>query len=192
MSQDTLVVDAQPQDGDVDSSPEDTQGQAPDSTPQDGDENEKVKRANAEAAKYRREVRELQEALRKREEADLSELEKANKRAQEAEARAEAAEQRARERLLEVAVTQAATKLKFRDPEDALSMIRTRVELDDDGQPQNVEPLLKDLLKEKPYLASATEGLDGSGGRKADRDDSDVTPGIGRIRRAYAETAGAR
>ena len=43
-------------------------------------------------------------------------------------------------------------KLNIVDPEAAFTLIRDRIEYDDSGTPKNVDELLRDLVKAKPYL----------------------------------------
>src|SRR5262249_34306182 len=58
-------------------------------------------------------------------------------------------------RLVERDLTDAARKLGIVDPLVAASLIKDKLEFDDDGSPSNAEPLLRALVKDKPYLASA-------------------------------------
>lgn len=105
------------------------------------------------------------EALRTRlkavDEEKLSETERLASRAQEATEKLSAAEQRAADLALQMSVERAARKLNFIDEDDAYRLIdRKAVEMDDDGDPKNVEKLLTDLAKAKPHLVKA-EGDDG-------------------------------
>lgn len=102
------------------------------------------------------------DALRKRvqeiEDKDKSEVERQASRAQEAQAKLTAAEQRAADLMLQMSVERAARKLGFIDEDDAFRLLdRKAVTLDDDGEPTNVDALLKDLAKAKPHLIAADD-----------------------------------
>lgn len=125
-------------------------------------EKERAARRDAEA-----QARTAKEELTKLQNAQLSEAEKQTKRLTDLE-RAQTDWTRERsELLLSTAVERQATKLGFADPADAMNLLRrTDIEFETDGTPKNVEKLLKDLIKAKPYLAGAgTPGADlGSSG----------------------------
>lgn len=105
-----------------------------------------------------------QARLREIDDASKSETERLASKAQEAEAKLTAAEQRAADLALQMAVERAARKLGFIDEDDAYRLIdRKAVELDDDGEPKNVDALLKDLAKAKPHLIAAEDGKANSG-----------------------------
>lgn len=92
--------------------------------------------------------------------------------------------QRSRDRIDLVTIRHAA-KLGFRDPDDALAHIARRidaVQIDNEGQPTNVDALLADLLKEKPYLASVQGSADG--GQRGDS--SEKPPSMNELLRAAA------
>lgn len=83
------------------------------------------------------------------------------------------------EMLLANTVERQASKLGFADPADALAMLdRTSIETGDDGRPANVDTLLSDLAKSKPYLLArrVTGSADASG--------SAVQPGLPTFTRA--------
>lgn len=94
--------------------------------------------------------------LKEIDDASKSETERLASKATEAEQKLAAAEQKAADLALQITVERAAGKLGFHDPDDAYRLIdRRAVELDGDGQPTNVEALLKDLAKVKPHLVKA-------------------------------------
>lgn len=104
----------------------------------------KAARTELEAAKAR---------LKEIEDKDKSETEKLAAKATEASEKLTAAEQRAQSLAIRLAVERAARKLEFIDEDDAFRLIDHRaVEMDDNGDPTNVEALLKDLAKAKPHL----------------------------------------
>lgn len=119
-------------------------------------------KARAEAAKYRRQLREtekrmqeLEAAEKARADAELSEAEKAARRAQELEAELEATRSRVRESLTEAAVTAAAARLGYADARDAVALMpRGELEYGDDGKPDPaaIDTALKALLAERPHL----------------------------------------
>ncbi len=93
--------------------------------------------------------------LKKLQDAQLSESEKRDKRLAELEREREDWTRERQGIVLERAVERTATKLGFADPADALSLItRSAIEFETDGQPKNLDKLLGDLLKAKPYLAA--------------------------------------
>ena len=99
------------------------------------------------------------------EDKDKSETERLAGQAQDASEKLAAAERRAADLALRLTVERTATKLGFHDPDDAFRLLdRKAVAMDDDGDPTNVETLLKDLAKAKPHLVKA-DGAD----KKADR-----------------------
>lgn len=105
----------------------------------------------------RRQVQEFQQQ-------GLSEQQRAQAAAQAAEARAQAAEERVQRLALNLAVAEAASALKFRNPALASRLIDpSAVEWDGDT-PRNIKDLLKRELQNDPYLAQ-TGGGGGDGGQ---------------------------
>lgn len=88
-------------------------------------------------------------------------------------------------------VTAVATRLGFRNPTIASQL----VSLPEDVEPEDeraVERALKALAKREPYLVAEKRPQkpsvgEGEGGRRNGQDDVEVTPGLGRLRRAYAK-----
>lgn len=116
-------------------------------------------RAAARAAEERAAAAEAR--LKEKDEADLSELERAQNRATEAEAAAESARQTARSTALRYEVAVATNKLNFHDADTAFRLLdESAVQWDEaSGTPTNVEALLKALAKERPFLVkSKAEG----------------------------------
>jgi deoxyribodipyrimidine photolyase len=114
-----------------------------------------------EARKLRQEAHSLRQRLaaadrkvQEHEDAKLSEQDRLQKRATELEAavqQAQAAERTLRTRL---AVERAAHGLRFVDVADAYALLdQGAIEYGEDGEPKNVDTLLKALVKAKPYLA---------------------------------------
>lgn len=114
--------------------------------------------AAARAAEQRAAAAEA--ALKDKNDAELSELERAQARAAEAEAAAEAAQASAKETALRYEVQVQANKLNLHDADTAYRLIDAAdVTWGDDNRPTNVEALMKALVKERPFLArSKAEG----------------------------------
>jgi len=70
---------------------------------------------------------------------------------------------------LEVAVSAQANRLNIIDAEAAVKLLdRSKLELDEEGNPKNVEDVLRDLIKERPYLApKAPTSVPSPGGTNA-------------------------
>lgn len=96
-----------------------------------------------------------EDALKRMQEASLSDSEKRDKRLAELE-RQEANWQRERQDLLlRNAVQAQAVRLGFLDPTDAYGLLdRSAIEFEDDGAPKNLDSVLATLLKAKPHLAA--------------------------------------
>lgn len=93
--------------------------------------------------------------LQEQEDAKLGEQERATKRAEEAERKAAAAEERVKVLGLRSQVERAARKLNIVDEDAAYRLLDlSSVEYNGD-EPTNVEALLKELVKAKPYLVAA-------------------------------------
>jgi hypothetical protein len=112
--------------------------------------------SNREAAKYRTEARKLTDAIKAAEDAKLPEQERLQRRLAELEAAHTEHERERAEWTTQAAVTKAALRLGFQDPVDAYALLdRAAVDRDESGVPRNVDKLLTDLLRAKPYLGGA-------------------------------------
>lgn len=119
-------------------------------------ERQAAQAAKRDAAAKAKELEAAQAKIREHEDAQKSELDRANERAQQAEERLQAAERKARDTALRFEVARAAMAKNFADPDDAYRMVDwSAVEFDDQGRPQGVEPLIDQLVKDKPYLLKA-------------------------------------
>jgi hypothetical protein len=95
----------------------------------------------------------------KLQEANKSELEKAQARADKAEEAAKTATARAQETALKSAVIAEAARRQVVDPDAAFALLdRSTLKLDGDGSPTNIAEAMDQLLTAKPYLAAATGG----------------------------------
>lgn len=125
---------------------------------------EYVRKLRAEAAEYRKRLRELEGKVKADEEAKMTEQERLQKRLAELE-RAQADWERERQEImLQRHIENAAVKLGIIDAEAAWKLIDLKeVDFDDDGKPKNVEALLKALIQKKPYLANNLARSAGAG-----------------------------
>jgi hypothetical protein len=109
-----------------------------------------VKELRAAAAANRKEAKALKAQVEAYEAEKLTELEKIAKERDAATARADESENRARELALGQLVFTKATE--FQNPIDALKFGRELLELDDAGNPTNMDEMLAAVLEERPYL----------------------------------------
>lgn len=123
--------------------------------------------ANREAAKYRTELKRLQDAQKAADDAKLSDQERLTRERDEFKARLEAAEAHAKTASLRSHVVTAASRLGFADADDAMRFLDAdAVEWKDDA-PVNVGKLLDDVIKSKPYLrATRTQPPDHGAGQR--------------------------
>jgi len=114
---------------------------------------EYVRKLRAEAAEYRKRLRELESKVKADEEAKLTEQEKLQKRLAELERKEAEYKQILQARTLEYEVKLQASKLGVVDPDAAYRLLDLKqIEFDDDGRPVNLERVLKELVAQKPYL----------------------------------------
>lgn len=122
-----------------------------------------LKKVRSEAAAHRRKLRDFEEQAKKREEAELTELELARKRAEDAEAaltKAEAA-RRAASLKADFSTVAMAQGLNPKATQAALSL--AQITFDDNGNPLNVTEAIDALKAEHGYLfASPTPPPPGS------------------------------
>lgn len=97
---------------------------------------------------YEKAEKEAAEAKKAAEEAQLSEIERIKKQHTEAEARIKQYQQQ----LVMAQVKLAAKDKNIVDPDLAALAIQDKLELDENGLPTNLEKVLDDLVKNKPYL----------------------------------------
>jgi hypothetical protein len=114
----------------------------------------------AEAVKAERAVRadrqKLIDAAKAAEDAKLPEQERLQRRLAELEAAHVEHERERSEWTTQAAVTKTAMRLGYQDPADAYSLLdRAAVDRDENGVPRNLDKLLADLLRAKPYLGGA-------------------------------------
>ena len=120
--------------------------------------------AKREAAAARKERDALKAEKDQRDQADLTETQRAAAERDRYKEQAETLSEKYARLQLEREIERTAGKLGFADVEDAtayLTLHASEIERDDDGAPTNIEKLLKALLERKPHLKS---GGDGKGG----------------------------
>lgn len=172
MPEDTTTVE--PQAGDTGSNPQpqagntSTEPQAGESQTNDTISLEEAKKLRSEAASLRQRLRnaetkakEFDDLKAQIESEKLSEKEKLDKKLADLQAERDAALRERQELRVSNAVSLAATRLNFNDPEDGMRYIKM-ADLDDDLS--NVGDLLKQVLKERPYLAGKAGTTQTSGG----------------------------
>lgn len=127
-----------------------------------------------ENAQHRTENKTLKEFKEKVDVSTQTETEKLQNQSKQATEKLTATEQALRTERTERAIEKAARKLNIVDEEAALAFIGSKVEYDEAGKPTNVETLLGDLVKAKPYLISqANSGSAGNPGRQRDEATAD-------------------
>jgi hypothetical protein len=112
-----------------------------------------VRKLRAEAAEYRKRLRDLESKVRADEEAKMTEQEKLQKRLVELERKEIEYQQSLQARALEYEVKLQAAQLGIVDAEAAYKLINlAEIEFDDSGKPVNVDRVLRELISTKPYL----------------------------------------
>jgi hypothetical protein len=115
-----------------------------------------IRALRKEAASYRKKVEDYENANR-------TDLEKRDLAVKAAEERATALETKLRDMSARSAVTEAATKANAISSRAVFALIRSDLEFDDDGEPTNVDALIKAAIKDEPSLFKAAAGS-GDGG----------------------------
>lgn len=100
---------------------------------------------------YEKAEKEAEAAKKAAEEAQLSEIERIKKQHTEAEQRIKQYQQQ----LVMAQVKLAAKDKNIVDPDLAALAIQDKLEMDENGMPTNLEKVLDDLIKNKPYLVKA-------------------------------------
>lgn len=129
---------------------------------------EKLRQENASRRTAEKElqaqIEAYEEEKREREKAEMTEAERAKAEAEEAKAKAETAEKELINERKRNAVISEASRLKFRDPEDALVYVDLDdIKLNDDGKPHktSVESAVKKTADDKQYLIEGPGSADG-------------------------------
>lgn len=98
----------------------------------------------------------LQDQLKAREDADKTDLQKAQDAATASETAASDWKSRYEGLVVRNQVIEAAAAARAIDPATIYALIRDNITLDDDGQPQGIDKAIKDLAKNKPFLFNTT------------------------------------
>jgi regulator of replication initiation timing len=133
---------------------------------------EEAKKLRAEAQGLRRRLATYEEEKRAAEEAKLSETERLTRRASDLERQLAERDQSLKERTVLASTIDAAARLGFANPRLAHRLLdHSEIEFEADGNPSNIEALLRGLLAAEPYLASAHARPTGSidGGSRGNR-----------------------
>lgn len=112
---------------------------------------EDARKLRSEAQNLRKRLKSYEDQENLAKEAALSEVDKASKRATDAEQKVKQYQQQ----LVTAQVKMAAQRIGIIDPELAALAVQSSLEFDDDGMPSNLDKVLSDLLKNKPFLAAA-------------------------------------
>ena len=116
-----------------------------------------LKKANKESAGHRQKAKELDDLKAQIEAEKLSETEKLQKQLAKLQAERDEVTRQSQERTINYEVRLQAARLGIADPTDAVKLLDwSEIEYDDAGTPTNVEDLLRQLVKAKPYLVANT------------------------------------
>ena len=136
--------------------------------PQGGEEKfdvEYVRGLRKEAAQYRTRLKALEDAQKAADDAKLSDQEKLQKRLAELEKAAAEASSNLQQRVMEYEVKLAASRLGIVDPDAAWRLIdASSLEFDESGKPKNLDRVLNELLKDKPWLSAQPTARNGAAG----------------------------
>lgn len=117
-----------------------------------------AERAKAkEAMKMQKRLTELEEKEKKLKEAELTEMQKLQTQLSELQGSYAQLESALTIERLQRQIVTAATKLGFIDPDDAYHFIDPADVEVEEGRAKNIEDLLKDIAKKKPYLVKSQE-----------------------------------
>lgn len=122
-----------------------------------------AKKLRSENRSLRERLKALEEAKRAEDEAKLSDQEKQALRLADLERQLAERDRALVERTVLAATVDAASRLGFANPRLAYRLLdQSEVEYDAEGQPTNVDALLRQILKAEPYLVSAHARPSGS------------------------------
>lgn len=117
---------------------------------------ERLRRKDEQYADYDQ-LKEQAQEWQKIQDAKKSELDKANERLETLQGENAALAQRYNDALVRNAVTTKAAMMGFADPMDAYRMVTLEnVQIDENGEAQGIDDLLKALSESKPYLLRQT------------------------------------
>lgn len=113
---------------------------------------ELVSTLRKESRSYKSELARAQAALKAREDAEKTELEKAQSKLAELEGELTGYKQRERDAALRRQVADVATKLGAHYPEDMYALVQGELDVADDGKVRNAEAAIKSLKESRPAL----------------------------------------
>lgn len=123
------------------------------------EEHPDLKRARAEAAKYRTELRKYEKADDERKKAEMTEADKLKADRDAFEAERVTFAQSQRDFTARSQVITEAQKSGFKvSPERVFALVKGDIEFDDDGKPTNVGAVVAQLAKDEPGLVGAANG----------------------------------
>jgi len=153
----------------------------------DGLSVEEARKLRKENAQLRRQRNSAQKQIDDAAKADMDDKQRAEHERDAANEKVKAVTVKARTANLRAEVATHATALQYRDVDVARSLIDAdQLEYDDDDVPTNVEKLLKDIAKKRPYLLGSGDGGDDDGNSAA------MPGGNGRSKDGPAETDSQR
>lgn len=122
-----------------------------------------AREARQEAARYRNERNQFQTKVSEYERAQETEQERIERERQERENRLQELERENRDLKVRGKVEAAAVAAKAHNPATVVRMLADQVELDDEGEPKNLQDLLTSLKESDPYLFKRTVHNAGDG-----------------------------
>lgn len=142
-----------PPEGDEDGTPPEETPETPAVTPKPKTvPYDSYKKKMDDTIRLNKRVKELEAAETTRNSTNQTEAQRLQKQLDDANAELTTTRTSLRSIQVDRQVESAARELKFRDPADALGLIRAKLDIDDDGTVINAEDLLEALAKSKPYL----------------------------------------
>ena len=163
MPDDNNTPPASPQAGGNGNAPQPQAGNQTTPDPQAGDGQEPIsldaaKKLRQEAQALRQRLKAYEDAEKAAADAQLSEKQRLEKQLAEAEKKHEQATKAAQQRLIGAEVKLQAQTLGIVSPDAAAKLLdASEIEVDDDGNPKNLDALLKKLIKTYPFLVSGQQ-----------------------------------
>lgn len=137
----------------------DPQSQQPKPAKSAGDYERMINELRKENAGHRTRLKTFEDEEKKRQEAQLSEQQKLEKRFADLQKSHEDYRTSVQDRIVTTELRAQAADLGFADLSDAVRLLdRSELEFDDDGIPTNAHQLLEKLAKAKPYLLKSQAG----------------------------------
>lgn len=130
-----------------------------------------AREARAEAARYRTERNQFQTQAQEYQRAQETEQERVQREQQERDERLRALEDENRTLKVNSRVESAAKDARAHNPATVVQMLASRVELDDKGEPKNIQDLLTSLRETDPYLFKRQQNNAGEAGESGEVSD---------------------